>query len=882
MPSKITKPRSEVQKPKAEVVESPADLAADLLVRRTLSQHPEIAPAILKECAAVVVRVPSLPWMDAIADAWLRVLCPTVTNARECEEARPWLELRSNCLGYSVACDLDRDSKVASARSDGRPIVGFSDDPEKLLPLGLTLIADHWVTVEMFDPDALAAFAEKLTGTPATIPVNGLVCNILTLGDLQLAKRPGQSADEYLRELSRITIARHGMGEAAEANGADTPGTGSVDAATTAATVALSRALETAPGLVDAFRSGRCAVTVEVPSDAWVATVAAAWQAIVGAPGSTSYDGDRLQRLKPWLTKPKSYVVFQRPSTGGQKPTSGNGILAVAISDGVSVVGISPAPQRYLPSDLCRIADFSLSVGPLDCSGFEEMVRLLTGAKPAAPIGQDVCRALSPDDLRLAYRRGQSADDFVAAAIRLVPAAASPRSLGLDDMHGMKEAVDWGKGLAEDLRLYRTGLLQWNDIDRGIVLCGPPGTGKTTFGRALATTCGVPLISASLADWQARGHLGDLLKAMKASFDEARKSAPCILLVDEIDSFGDRRNFADHNKDYSTQVVNGFLEELDGAIARDGVVVVGACNCADQIDPAITRSGRLERFIYIGLPDFVALAKIFRLYLGRDLRDADLSSTACLALGASGADCQRWIRGARRRARTAGRPMTIDDLLAEIRGPGDDRTHDERRLAAIHESGHALAQCLRRPGTLISVTLNGPRESRSYTLNWRPGCYRQREDILAELQVLLAGRAAEELVLGAPSGGAGGDRTSDLARATLLAVDMVSAQGLDEKLGVLWTGRPSANDLVNLFVARPRMAARVSDYLATAYKQVVALLKEHEELLVTISNELMTKGILTGDEVMAIVAKASAGRPPADAQPDPGNPNQDQPGSAPN
>ncbi|OWU61325.1 hypothetical protein CEJ88_15770, partial [Staphylococcus aureus] len=132
--------------------------------------------------------------------------------------------------------------------------------------------------------------------------------------------------------------------------------------------------------------------------------------------------------------------------------------------------------------------------------------------------------------------------------------------------------------LAEDLALFAKRELDWEDIDRGVLLCGPPGVGKTLFARALAGTCRVPLFAHSLAQWQAKGSLDDLLKAMLRAFEQAKREAPCILFVDEVDSFGTRAQLSGRNSNYARQVINGFLQCLDGLDGREGVVVVAATN----------------------------------------------------------------------------------------------------------------------------------------------------------------------------------------------------------------------------------------------------------------------------------------------------------------
>ncbi|WP_312356895.1 ATP-binding protein [Agrobacterium sp.] len=172
----------------------------------------------------------------------------------------------------------------------------------------------------------------------------------------------------------------------------------------------------------------------------------------------------------------------------------------------------------------------------------------------------------------------------------------------LQDMFGYGAAREWGLELAQDLSEWQRGEIAWSDVDTGIVLSGPPGVGKTQFAAALARQCNVPVIATSLAKWQANGHLGDLLKAMKSDFFKAKESPPCILFCDELDSFGDRNSFAHDNRDYSIQVVNAFLEHLDGLGGREGVVVIGATNAFHRIDPAILRPGRLDRHVAIPLP----------------------------------------------------------------------------------------------------------------------------------------------------------------------------------------------------------------------------------------------------------------------------------------
>ena len=214
-----------------------------------------------------------------------------------------------------------------------------------------------------------------------------------------------------------------------------------------------------------------------------------------------------------------------------------------------------------------------------------------------------------PDDIRLALRLGRDVADGIASLRTHAAVSAAPRRVAVTEaptlleLSGYGEAKDWGLDLARDLSDWKEGSIPWADVDRGVLLSGPPGCGKTVFASALGRTCDVPVVFGSLANWQAKGHMGDLLKAMRRGFDDARSKTPSILFLDEFDSIGDREKFTGDNAQYCTEVVNGLLECMDGAEGREGVVIVGACNHPDRIDAAFMRPGRLERHIRIPLPD---------------------------------------------------------------------------------------------------------------------------------------------------------------------------------------------------------------------------------------------------------------------------------------
>ena len=198
----------------------------------------------------------------------------------------------------------------------------------------------------------------------------------------------------------------------------------------------------------------------------------------------------------------------------------------------------------------------------------------------------------------------------------------------VENLAGYGDARQWALDLKQDLVTWRNDVVDWSDLSSRLLLSGPPGTGKTTFARALCNTLQVPLVATSVSRWLEASHLGDVLAAMAATFQHANQAAPCILFIDEIDNIGSRSGGSQrHYDDYWSSLVNRLLELLDGASKTEGVIVVGATNCPEKIDAALLRSGRLEKHIMIPPPDTEALIGIIAHHLGSDL-DAVLRSHA--------------------------------------------------------------------------------------------------------------------------------------------------------------------------------------------------------------------------------------------------------------
>lgn len=198
-------------------------------------------------------------------------------------------------------------------------------------------------------------------------------------------------------------------------------------------------------------------------------------------------------------------------------------------------------------------------------------------------------------------------------------AAKAKPPVTVEALSGYGKARDWALGLKQDLADYLSGELAWADMSTKLLLSGPPGTGKTTFARALCNTLQIPLIVTSVSTWLEGAYLNDVIARMAKAFEEARELSPSILFIDEIDGIGKRQSSEKEHADYWNALINKALELLDGTVKAEGVIVVGATNRPQQIDEALRRSGRLETHIEIPPPDIETLVAILAHHLGDDV-----------------------------------------------------------------------------------------------------------------------------------------------------------------------------------------------------------------------------------------------------------------------
>lgn len=510
------------------------------------------------------------------------------------------------------------------------------------------------------------------------------------------------------------------------------------------------------------------------------------------------------------------------------------------------------AAGGLIPKSIQALDPVLFTLAPLDR---EVLLEILAEAYPGAEIMEDSLAALSldaalprlgPDDLLLALRWPEPAQAVTALAARLAPTQADGPGLAAfplpQSVRGPLEQM------IEDLRAWKAGEIPWRDVSRGILLAGPPGTGKTAVARLVAQEAGIGVIAGSVSTWQARGERSsDLIRAMKGDFAKACSEGPCVISIDELDGFGDRTR-RDHNATWVDYVVGALLECLDGFAGQEGVVAMAATNHPERIDAALKRPGRFDRVLHISNPTPDLLPAAFRFQAYPDLEEVDLTGLAAQAVGLSGADVAGLVRAARAKARRARRALLVDDLtaaLAEIRPPMPDSL---RWQVAIHEAGHAVvaaATGVARPKLLALQGDGGSTHAKRLMIGQR------RSEMEAALSLDLGGRAAEIDVFGEASGGAGGDASSDLGGATLLAVAIEASLGLGESL--VWEGSPQS--VLDRLALDADLRARVEIHLRRAETRALRIVAEHRPLLEEMAGALCQSGMLTGPELDALLAR---------------------------
>lgn len=435
--------------------------------------------------------------------------------------------------------------------------------------------------------------------------------------------------------------------------------------------------------------------------------------------------------------------------------------------------------------------------------------------------------------------RAPSIPDVLArlAAMTRTEQTNAPR---LEDMTGDSPALLAARRLIADLQLWKAGHVAWSDLSRSILFYGPPGTGKTWLARAMGASAGIACVTGSFAEWQAAGHLGDMLREMRKTFAAARQQTPCILFIDEIDAVGSRASKDNHNSNYRTQVINGFLGEMNSIALEEGVIVVGACNHIDRMDAAILRAGRFDIKVEVPLPGADQILSLLLRHLGDEIPDVDLTALARAAVGLSPAAIDAAIRAARSDARHAQSAITPALLRQHLNITPDTTNPNLLWRMALHEAGHAVVGAALGLGAINSMKITA-----------QGGEIRRRivptELLLSDIEALicydLAGRAAERLVLGTISAGAGGPEQSDLAIATDRALKIETTYGLGVD-GPVWLDAPGT-----LLLQNNHLRGRVRQRLDRAELRAGKILAQHRKTLEALAEALLAERSLNAAQI---------------------------------
>lgn len=408
-------------------------------------------------------------------------------------------------------------------------------------------------------------------------------------------------------------------------------------------------------------------------------------------------------------------------------------------------------------------------------------------------------------------------------------------------------------------------------IPKGVLLYGPPGTGKTLLAKAVAGEAGVPFFSISGSDF-VEMFVGVGASRVRDLFDQAKKSAPCIVFIDEIDAVGRQRGAGlGGGHDEREQTLNQLLVEMDGFSANEGIIMIAATNRPDILDPALLRPGRFDRQIVVDRPDIKGRTEILKVHVkGKPVGpDVNLDVIAQRTPGFTGADLSNLVNEAalltaRKDKKAINMPEMEEAAERVIMGPERKSrviSDKEKRLTAYHEGGHTIVgMLLEHTDPVHKVTIIPRGRAGGYTLSLpkEDKYYATRSEMLDELKVLLGGRVAEALVLKEISSGA----SNDLQRATQLARQMICEYGMSENIGPVTFGHRQDQVFLGRDIARDKdyseeVAAEIDkevrSFMEDAYAATEKLLSDNIDKLHVIAKALMEKETLEEEEINQLV-----------------------------
>ena len=452
---------------------------------------------------------------------------------------------------------------------------------------------------------------------------------------------------------------------------------------------------------------------------------------------------------------------------------------------------------------------------------------------------------------------------FGEARVNSIP--EGDKKVTFRDVAGADEEKEELQEIVEFLRDPEKYLKLGAHIPKGVLLVGPPGTGKTLLAKAVAGEADVKFLSISGSDF-VEMYVGVGASRVRDLFLQAKKEAPAIVFIDEIDAVGRQRGSGlGGGHDEREQTLNQLLVEMDGFGSNEGVVVLAATNRVDILDPALLRPGRFDRQVYVGLPDIKGREEILAIHAHNKplAEDVDLGQVAKGTPGFTGADLENLLNEA---ALLAGRQnkMAIDKaaideaVIKVIAGPEKHSRvipEQERKLTAYHEAGHAVvmrALPQHDPVHQITIVPRGQAGGMTISLPDEDRSYLSREYMIQQIVSLLGGRAAEQLMLGDISTGA----SNDIQRATSLARKMVGTYGMSEKLGTVAFDAGSDEVFIGKSMGHTRpysektaseMDSEIRAIIDDAYQKAQEILKTYQQQLTEIAEYLLANETMTGD-----------------------------------
>ena len=464
---------------------------------------------------------------------------------------------------------------------------------------------------------------------------------------------------------------------------------------------------------------------------------------------------------------------------------------------------------------------------------------------------------------------GGKAMSFGKARAKLL--TESQHTVTFKDVAGVDEAKEEVKEIIDFLKDPKKFTKLGGRIPKGVLLVGPPGTGKTLLAKAIAGEAGVPFFSISGSDF-VEMFVGVGASRVRDLFIQAKKNAPCIVFIDEIDAVGRHRGAGlGGGHDEREQTLNQLLVEMDGFESNEGVIVIAATNRPDVLDPALLRPGRFDRTVVVPKPDIKGRIEILKVHTSKTplADDVDLEVIARGTPGFSGADLANLVNEAALLAARRGKDRVgkqeFDDAKDKLL-MGKERksmiiSEEEKRTTAYHEAGHTLVARL-IPGTdpihKVSIIPRGMSLGLTQQLPVDERHTYTKQYLMNNIAVLMGGRAAEELVLHQLTTGAG----NDIERATEIARKMVCEWGMSERLGPLNFGKKEEHIFLGKEMAHPREISEetareideeVKNIVNENYERARKLLSENMETLHKLANTLLEKEVITGEEIDKII-----------------------------